>query len=175
MRELTVLLILLSVLIGGCATGTPVFWADKNASFSGYKALEVIPVVNETGKTFEFDVVSEITKQLKDNLIKEGYVITDDGQSGDDILVIRSSLIAYEPGNAFKRWVVPGAGKTHCTIKSVLVNKRTGKTQAEILVPKEIGTGGLYSIGADKRILGIVAEDMVNELNKKLKPRRMTG
>ena len=171
MRELRVLFILLSVFIGGCATGTPVFWVDKDASLSGYKVLEVTPVVNETGKTFEFDVVSEITNQLKEHLIKEGYVITDDGQSGDDILVIRSYLIAYEPGNAFDRWMVPGGGKTHCTIKSVLVDKRTGKTQGEILVPKEIGTGGLFSIGADKRILGIVAEDMVDELKKKIKPR----
>ena len=171
MRELTVLLVLLSVFIGGCATGAPVVWVDKNASLSGYKALEVTPVVNETGKTFEFDVVSEITKQLKEHLIKEGYVISDDGKSGDDILVIRSYLIGYEPGNALNRLAVAGAGKTHCTIKSVLVDRRTGKTQGEILVPKEIGTGGLYSIGADKRILGIVAEDMVDELKKKIKPR----
>ena len=171
MRKLTVLFILLLALIGGCATGTPVVSIDKDASLSGYKAVEVTPVVNETDTTFEFDVIGEITTQLKLNLTKAGYVVTDGGQSADDILVIRTYLLIYEPGNALQRFAVPGAGKTNCTIRSLLVNKKTGKTQGEILVPKEIGTGGLYSIGADTRILGDVAVSVVDELKKIIKPQ----
>jgi hypothetical protein len=171
MRKLTVLFILLLALIGGCATGTPVVSIDKDASLSRYKAVEVTPVVNETGTTFEFDVLGEITTQLKLNLTKEGYVVTDGGQSADDILVIRTSLLVYEPGSALKRWAVPGAGKTNCTIRSLLADKKTGKAQGEILVPKEVGTGGLFSIGADTRILGDVAGSVVDELKKIIKPK----
>jgi hypothetical protein len=171
MRKLTVLLILLFALIGGCAAGTPVVSIDKDASFSGYKGVEVIPVVNETGTTFEFDVLGEITTHLKLNLTKKGYVVTDGRQSADAILVIRTYLLVYEPGSAFDRFAVPGAGKTNCTIRSLLVDKKTEKTQGEILVPKEIGTGGLYSIGADKRILGDVAVSVVDELRKIMKPQ----
>lgn len=172
MCKLRVLLLLLfGLFMGGCAAGTSVVSIDKNASFSGYQGVEVLPVVNETGTTFGFDVPGEITTRLTQNLQKEGVVVIDGKQSSDAILVIRTSLLVYEPGNAFARWAVPGAGKTNCTIKSILVDKQTGKTRGEILVPKEIGTGGLYSIGADKRILGDVAATMVDELKKILKPQ----
>jgi hypothetical protein len=164
-------LLLLGLFMGGCAVGTSVVSIDKDASFSSYKGVEVLPVVNETGTILEFDVPGEITTQLTQNLKQEGFVVTDGKQSADAILVIRTSLLAYEPGNAFARWAVPGAGKTNCTIKSMLVDKKTGKTRGEILVPKEIGTGGLYSIGADKRILGDVAATMVDELKKILRPQ----
>jgi hypothetical protein len=50
-----------------------------------------------------------------------------------------------------------------------LIERGTGRLVAEVIVPKTISEGGLYSIGADKRILGNVVVDLVDQIDKTLK------
>ena len=67
------------LLLGGCvATGKPMVWVEKNASLTGYKVFEVIPVLNETGKTFEFDITDTLTQNLKARLRDKGYIVTEE-------------------------------------------------------------------------------------------------
>ena len=53
------ILILLLLVVGGCSGPRLMVQMEKGVSLSGYKVFEVMPVSNETGKTFEFDVVSQ--------------------------------------------------------------------------------------------------------------------
>ena len=166
-----IILILLLLVVGGCATATgkPMVQMEKDVSLTGYKSFEVIPVIDETGKTFEFDVADELTKYIKSKIKEEGYVINEEKEAKDSVLVIKSSLVAYDSGSAFKRWLLPGAGKTRATVKASLIDKITGRTIGEIVIAKEVGAGGLYSVGADKWILEVIATDISNEIDKKIK------
>lgn len=164
--------LLLLVFAGGCATGKPMTWMEQGTDLSSYKVYEVTPVVNDTGKKYDFDVAGEITEAIKTKLKDKGYVIAGDGAGGEGVLVLKCSLTAYEPGSALKRWLAPGYGATQCTVKCPLIDKKTGKPIGEIMVAKAISAGGLYSIGAHKSILGIVADDIAEQIDAKAKGRK---
>ena len=85
------------------------------------------------------------------------------------MLIIKSSLVTYEPGNAAKRWLLLGTGKTRATVRTSLIDKMTGKSIGEIVINEEAVGGGLYSVGAYKWILKVVAKGIANEIDNKIK------
>jgi hypothetical protein len=156
----------------GCATGKPMIWIEKGVSLSRYKVLEVAPITNDTGKTYDFDVADTLTKTVKANLAEKGYVISEGGAGGESVLELKGSLTLYEPGSALQRWFAAGLGTTQCNVKVSLIDKKTGKLIGETQVAKAISEGGLYSIGADKRILTAVADDIVDAVDSKMKEKK---
>lgn len=169
-------LFFLVIFAGGCATGKPMSWIDKGTSLSSYQVFEVVPVSNDTGKTYDFDVAADLTKEIKSKLGDKGYRVADNSTAGQSVIVLKSSLILYEPGSALKRWLYTGYGATQCTVKSALIDKKKGETIGEIQVAKTISEGGLlYSIGAHMRILDNildnVAADIAHEIDNRMKER----
>jgi len=169
MRKKIYWLLFLVVFLGGCATGKPMSWIQKGVSLSSYQVFEVEPVSNETGKVYDFDVAADLTKKIKIELADKGYSVAESSTAGESVIVLKSSLKRYEPGSALKRWVQRGYGATQCTVKCTLIDKKAGKIIGEIKVAKTISEGGLYSIGAGKRILNTVASDIANEIDKRIK------
>jgi hypothetical protein len=184
MKKQWVVGIFLLLFVVGCAAqmGKPMVWMEKNVSLAAYKTFEMSPVLNETGKTFEFDVADVLTQHIKSGLREKGFSIAEGTSAPEDRLVIKSSLIRYEPGSAALRTLDPGAGTTHCTVKSALMDKKTGKTVGEVIVAKAITGGGpplsgvgvlsgVLSAGADRRILEIVATDITLEIEQRVKSK----
>ena len=166
----------LALLVSACVTGKPSFvWVEKGVSFAGYQRIEVAPVQDETGgrdetgAAFGIDVPGKITDYLKSKLKEKGYMLQDDTQVTAHALVIQTHLVKYEPGSAFGRWLGSGIGRTRCTIRSVLVDKKTGNVLGEIVVPEAVSEGGLFSVGADSWILGTVAQNLVEEVDRLIK------
>jgi hypothetical protein len=169
------LLILLSFALFSCVQGPePKVWMEKDTSLSCYKAFEVLPTQNETGKTFDFDVGGALTKQLVDKLRAKGYSVKSASDQDTETLLIKSTIVAYETGSSVA--VVPRAA--YCTVRSALVDKRTEKLVAEMVTSREARTGGFLLngvvgavalAGADNRIIESVAEGIVDELGKKIK------
>ena len=87
--------------------------------------------------------------------------------NSDKYLVLDSQILEYEPGNAFKRWMLPGWGATILSVRAVLRDgeKIAGTAEAR----RTISIGGGYSIGAWKTIFPDVAEDVAEEIATKLK------
>ncbi len=168
----------LALLVSACVTGKPSFVrVEKGVSFAGYQRIEVAPVQDETGgrdetgEAFEIDVPGEIAKNIKSGLKEKGYMLQDDTQVTAHALVIQTHLVKYEPGSALGRWLGPGSGigRTRCTIRSFLVDKKTGNVLGEIVVPEAVSEGGLFSVGADSWILGTVAQNLVEEVDRLIK------
>lgn len=139
--------------ITGCAAQT----IDKGISLTGHKTFEVTAVLNETGKTFNFDVAAELTKHIKAALMEKGFSVTD---TLENAIIIKSSLISYETGNT-------GA---YCIVKSKLIDKMTQKVLYEIVTTRRISVGGLSSTGLDidQAILGVVANDIAFEVERRI-------
>lgn len=169
MNKNLIIAFLFLLFVGGCATAKPMVQMEKDISLTGYKSFEIIPVINETGKTFEFDVADHLTQHIKSKIKDKGYIINKGKEAKDSILVIESSLITYEPGSAVKRWLLPGLGKTRATVRTSLIDKMTGKTIGEIVTAEEVGAGGFFSVGADKWILEVIAKGISNEIDKRIK------
>lgn len=156
-------------LIAGCAKGKPMAWFDKESSWAGYGAIEVEPVVNETGKSYDFDVAGELTKAIRARLSDKGDAIAEYPFQEEGVLVLKSALTLFQPGNAFKRWLLRGYGTTACRVKSTLIDKATGKIVGEIVVEKSVSTGGWYTVGANTRVVGEIADDIVLKLHHAIK------
>jgi hypothetical protein len=155
----------------GCAAGTPVIWVEKGVSFSTYRAVDVGAVVNQTGKTFDFDVAQSLTDQIRSKLAEHGVPLTQGGSAVDGTLVLKTRLTAYSPGNAAARWALPGAGTTECIVKGELLDGQTGAQLGVLLSHRSISSGGLFSIGADRRILDVVATDIADAVATTLRPQ----
>jgi len=166
MKTEFIYILFICILAGGCAATKPMVSMEKDVSFSNYEIFEVLPVLNETGKHFEFDVANVLTNKIKGNLQDIGYVIGKGTDKLENTLVIKNSLIIYEPGSVGKRWLLPGWGKTACTVETALIDKKTGEVICELFTVEAVGGGGLFSSGADKYILKMVADGIVNEIDK---------
>jgi hypothetical protein len=168
LRKLSIILSIF-LFIDGCVTSKPMVSMNPGASLKGYKTIYVLPVSNEAGGTFEFDVSGTLTQKIKAKLNDRGYILSDGTGSQTGVLIIKSSLLSYEPGSAFKRWVSPGFGKTQATVKTLLIDKSTGKVLGEMVSAEAVTGGGLYSAGADTMILDAIAEGIADEIVKKAK------
>ena len=73
-------------------------------------------------------------------------------------------ITSYVPGNAVKRWVLPGWGATTGQVTTMIQDAKTG----EILIIVEgiatVAAGGLYTIGADEYIVPTAVKDVVAKL-----------
>jgi GTPase SAR1 family protein len=130
---------------------------------SRYKTFEVPSAQNETGKTFELDVVDIFTQNIKASLRENGYVVADGIGTAEDSLIVESSIIGYEPRSA--------ENETACIIEVVLTEKRTGKFIGIISMTKV----DEYSQGKDRLILKEVAESIINAIDKKIKEKPKSG
>jgi hypothetical protein len=169
MNKLSMIVFLILLIISGCVTSKPMMSMVKDVSLADYKVFEVPPILNETRKTFEFDVADTLTQNIKSKLRDKGYKVSDGTATSEKVLIIRSSLLSYEPGSAFKRWLAPGFGKTQATVRTYLIDKKTGKVLGELVSADTVSAGGLYSAGSDKRILDAITEGIVDEIEKKAK------
>jgi len=169
MKKILYIFCLFLLLGGGCATERPMVRMEKGASLTGYKLVEVTPVSNETGRTYDFEVTDVITQYIKSSLQEKGFTVAEITSAEENVIILKSSLTSYEPGSAFKRWLLPGYGKTQCTLKTSLIDKKTGKILGEMVAAEAVGSGGLYSIGADKWILNVVAKSISDEIDRKVK------
>lgn len=169
MKKIFFTFCLFLLFIGGCATEKPMTRMEKGSSLAGYKVIEVTPVLNETGKAINFEVTDALTQYIKASLQEKGFLVSEILGSEENVMILKNHLTSYEPGSAFKRWVLPGLGKTQCTLKTSLIDRKTGKVLAEMVAAEEVGSGGLYSIGADKWILNVVARSISDEIDRKVK------
>lgn len=169
MKKILYIFCLVLLLVGGCVTERPMVRVEKGASLTGYDVFEVTPVSNETGRTYDFEVTDVITQYIKSSLQEKGFTVAEITNAKKNVIILKSSLISYEPGSAFNRWLLPGYGKTQCTVKTSLIDRKTGKILGEMVAAEAVGGGGLYSIGADKWILNVVAKSISDEIDRKVK------
>lgn len=167
MKRLMLIIFSASVILSGCITSKPMVSLEKGVSLSRYQAVEIASVRDETGKIYGFNVAASLTRNIKASFQQKGYVLSDGKQTSQEVLLIKCRLLSFEPGSAFKRWLVPGFGKTQATVQTSLIDKKSGKLLGELVSAEAVSTGGLYSAGADVRILEAIAEGIVNEIEKK--------
>ncbi|GEM_PF-7095840 len=154
MRKKIVIVFLLFVLLIGCATSP----MDKGFSLAEHKAFEVAPVINATGKTFDFDLTSRLAALISSKLKEKGLSVTD---TLDNAILIKSSVTSFETRSA----------RTQCTVEIKFVDKSTQRVLGEIVTSKTLSVGGLSSVklNSDQAVLEAVANDIVFEIEKRIK------
>ena len=96
--------------------------------------------------------------------LKTEQLLTD--AQGEEFLILDAKIVEYAPGDAGKRWLLPGYGSTILSTHCELKEKNSGTLISEIQARRTVEAGGLYTIGAWKTIFNSVADDIVKEVNK---------
>ncbi len=98
---------------------------------------------------------------LKNELTKKGYFT----EKSENVSSIKIEILNYAPGNAFARWLFPGAGASKLKIQTVLVDCQNVEI-ANIPIDRSVAAGGGYTIGAWEYVFTDVAERLVQDLEK---------
>lgn len=159
--------LLILVLLAGCGTRRHEMVFDNGHSELPSNARYYISkVYDQSGYTFpegeeSINIAQSMEKSLIDELKKEG--LYDDKMQGYSI---EPSIHKYEPGNAFGRWLMPGAGSTLLQVSSKV--EKSNQLIGNIETKNSIDAGGAYSIGAWKTIFEDAAIEIVKELKESM-------
>lgn len=168
MKDTHFLIFFLFLVVIAC-TSEPAVRIEEDYSLINYEVIDVVFAENVTGETFDFDIAEALTKHLKLQLKQKGYLITQDIEKDENVLIVKSSIVSYNPGSAFKRWLMPGAGKTQATVRTSLIDKKSGIIIGEMVNSEAVSSGGLYSVGANKWILEVIAKGIASEIDERLR------
>lgn len=124
--------------------------------------VELRSVTNVSGATFEVDAVG-LLRQAMGKALSDEELAWSTGDSPDHFIV-HLEIAEYRPGNAFKRWLLPGYGSTVLAVQGRLTDASTGALAASIKYQRSVHSGGAFSIGAWESIFQAVADDLAQDL-----------
>jgi hypothetical protein len=144
--------------------------SSRKSDFSqDYKAqqntkVELLGIKNDTGQTFDVDIETLLSDALSTELNRQALLWK--GDAGPRVS-LKASIIEYEKGDAFKRWLVPGWGATVVTIRCEVL--QDGKAIGSVDAKRSVSAGGGYTVGAWRTIFAEIAKDAVKELRPKIR------
>ena len=154
-------------LLAGCGTRHhDMVFENGHTSLPSESKYTIGSVQDESGYVFpedeeSLDIAESMRIALVDELSEEGLYSEENSNYTIDLTVKK-----YEPGNAFGRWLMPGAGSTVLKVSSQV-------RESEILIgnietKNTIDAGGAYSVGAWKSIFREAAIEIVKELKESM-------
>lgn len=158
------------LLVVGClgtvkheATFSPEF-SPKQASLVQVGDIVDAAPTDKRGNHADFDIATELRMQLNEKLKEHGLLAQ--VRANPQHYVLAAEITDYQPGSAFKRWLLPGMGSTVLSVECKLYDgaNEVGTVQAT----RSVDMGGGYSAGAWKSIFAKVADDIVADLQEKL-------
>ena len=159
------LFIISIVALGGCATTeTQTFTKDPLVRPGAVIELRTVDISPD--KSYEIDAATLMRAALEEALAEQG--IAWQGDSAADRFVLDVTVDDYEPGNAFKRWLLPGYGATIIHISGRLTDVSTGELAGELDHERSVYAGGAYTIGAWETIFATIAEDIATQLSNRI-------
>lgn len=125
-----------------------------------YKTIQIEPCTDRTGLAGSRDIGAEATQSLREKVSESGlFEVRPDGE-----LMLTCDVERFAEGSALKRWLWPGWGATKAKI-TVMVWEQTSQTVlANLSTVATVESGGLYTIGADRYIIGVAMSDIVEKL-----------
>lgn len=160
------LMVIVVIILGitGCASGPSVVKFQDNYTPLPDTKVEVGSVDNSSGKTFDIDIEKMLADAISKELQDRELLWTENNEGTK--LVINTTIVEYEKGNAFKRWVMPGWGSTILAIQCDLKNDDhlVGSANAKHV----ISFGGGFTIGAWKTVFSDIAKRVVGDLEAEI-------
>jgi hypothetical protein len=160
---------LVAVGLAGCGTVSRQAHFVTAMSPESGALVEVGTVTNATGRTPTVDgeaveverlLMRKLAEKLNDKQLL--WINTPSPH-----LTLTSKIVEYEPGDAFKRWVLPGWGSTAMTVECEL-RDQAETVVGRVRIRRTVDAGGLYTVGAWRSIFSTVAGDIVSELKSKI-------
>ncbi len=153
------------LLLSGCGTVEHKVALDHEYSVLPGTKVELGPVKNQTGQSFDIDVEKMLADAFSQALKDRNLQWTG---GSTPRLVLTADIVEYSKGDAFKRWLMPGWGSTVLVVRGALYevdNRKVGSVDAK----RTVDAGGGYTIGAWETIFRNVADDVISKLAEQVK------
>src|SRR3990167_2569541 len=144
MNKIIFKLLLAVLVLSGCTTNQAIKLTPADSSLPR-TAFEIGTFTNETQTAELNDYESFYFDELRRVLQEKGILTASDGPGK---IILNTRVLDYSPGNAFKRWLMPGWGKTVCAAQVDLIDQASGSKIGMVAVRRSIGFGGAFTIGA---------------------------
>jgi uncharacterized lipoprotein YajG len=154
-------------LLTGCAAPLDKAKYETDILSEPGASIEMGRVSAAEGNVFESDALGMLREAINQEL--EQRQIRWSGDASRPRFILNATIINYEMGNSFKRWLLPGWGGTILDVKCDLLSDRDGSLVASFQQKRGVYVGGLYTIGAWRTIFSSVAADIANELEARMK------
>jgi len=105
----------ITLTFSACGTAVNQVKLQDNYTPPSDAKIEVGSVKNESGMRFEVNVEQLLQRALNLKMAKAG-MRWNQGDGGNK-MVLETKIVEYEPGDAFKRWLLPGWGATVLTVQ----------------------------------------------------------
>lgn len=153
------------LLLAGCAT-TETQTFSKDPLVRPGAVVELGSVSIAPDKTYEIDAAGLMRTAMAEALAEHG--IAWQGEPEADRFILEIVVDDYEPGNALKRWLLPGYGATIVHVSGTLTDVSSGEIAGEIDHERGVYMGGAYTIGAWESIFATIANDIATELENRI-------
>jgi hypothetical protein len=167
----TIALAFAVVSLAGCAARSPQVLGSAPELTTDAR-VEVGRVHAASGAIGNVDAAGLLRTALEKQLERRA-ILWSAGGSGERV-VLDCEILDYEPGNAFKRWLIPGYGATVLAVRGRLTNARDGSAAGAFEHSRGVYAGGAYTIGAWRRIFDSVASDIARDLDIRIHRRGFT-
>ena len=161
-------LLLLTALFNGVAYAGIneglVEWLANDANFLGVRQVVLHPVLDDTGNRYDLDAAVKATQALQQKLTQAGITIVNPGGPAPQRIVVKTSLVFYQPGSIGGRWVGFGGGAAVCILRSQLIDGNSDRLLGDLIGAYQVQAGGLFSAGAEKRVPAAAAELLANRI-----------
>ncbi|MDY3204024.1 MAG: DUF4410 domain-containing protein [Arcobacter sp.] len=152
-------MILFIILFTGCSTkGSLVL--KEGYKFENNPKINVDKITNDTSKVYEHNI-EEFMKEALFEELKNNELLVSGNEAKIDLQV---SILDYQEGNAFKRWLLPGWGATVLKVEATL--KENNDVIATSKIDSNIAAGGGYTIGAWKYVYTGVAKKLISDIKE---------
>jgi len=157
MKKLVLLLAIICPFLAGCGTKSSYIAAPNAPVVNPADGFKVGQVEDLSG--FQFNPNDKDAFSLKEAMSSAlGSALARQGLMGEGYSV-NVNILAYAPGSAFARWLMPGAGATILSVEALILDKQ-GTQAAKIPVERHISAGGGFTVGAYKYIFEEVAQEI---------------
>lgn len=165
-RSIAPLCIVALCLLCGCSMKSNLHRADATVNLPMSTKFKLGETVDASGFSFtdqteQFSLKDAMAGALAAALAQEGLTSDTAGY------IINTRITGYAPGNAFTRWVLPGAGATKLSTESVITTTENVEV-ARIPVERSIAAGGGYTINALKYVFEEVAKETATVIKTQL-------
>jgi len=150
-----------ALLMSGCATAQSAIMTQEPFQGGERPVMKVEYCQDLTGSTQTRNLQEEGTRLLTEKLQTSGRFEI----SPDAPLALRCAIEGFAEGSALKRWAGPWAGgTTKATVAVTVWDMVRDKMLTLVRTQAVVEGGGLYSMGADRYILGAAFDDVVKQL-----------
>lgn len=158
--------VIASLVMAGCSTKSNLHRAPEATHLAADSKFKIGETVDASGFVFsdpreKFSLSEAMAGSLNSALSMEGL------SASNAKYIVKTKVIEYAPGNAFTRWMLPGAGATKLSTECTVYTTDNIEI-ARIPVQRSIAAGGGYTIDAWKYVFDDVARETVRVIKTQL-------